>query len=104
MRDALVDELRFALAEADARLDEAWATGTGLAEALERTRRLSEQLGRSPLIEDAKIVLARRCGCTPNEAYQRLVDISQRSNRKLREAARDLVAAANGVDPSRLSR
>jgi AmiR/NasT family two-component response regulator len=91
--DAELAELRDALATADAQLDEAWATGAGMEEALRRARRLSDQLGRSPLIEDAKVEIARRHGCTPSEAYRRLVDISQRSNRKLRDAARELVVA-----------
>ncbi len=102
MTDRHTDQLRDALAEADAQLDAAWLAGVGIEEALERARRLSEQLGRSELIEEAKVELARRHGYSPGEAYRRLVDISQRSNRKLRDAARDVLAERAG-DLARLS-
>ena len=81
------------LAAADDQLDTAWLAGEGLDAALARAKRLSAALGRAPEIEDAKLALARERGTTPSEAYAQLVEISQRANRKLRDAARDIVAS-----------
>ncbi len=98
MIDERTARLRDELADADAKLDEAWATGSGLEEALDRVRRLSAELGRAPEIEDAKVAIARDRGCTPSEAYLHLVGISQRSNRKLRDAARELMQTWGGAE------
>jgi AmiR/NasT family two-component response regulator len=85
------DRISAQLAEADVQLDQAYISGSGVDEALERAKRLSAELGRAPEIEEAKLRLARRQGLTPSEAYMQLVQISQRENRKLRDAARDLL-------------
>ncbi|MGY1704830.1 GAF and ANTAR domain-containing protein [Geodermatophilus sp. SYSU D00697] len=45
------------------------------------------------VIEQAKGVLMERHGCTPDEAFERLVTKSQRKGRKLRLVAADLVAS-----------
>ena len=46
------------------------------------------------VIEQAKGVLVVRLGCTPEEAFEHLARQSQRSNRKLRELATEIVERA----------
>lgn len=80
-----------ALEDADARLDGAWRAGAGLDEALARAKQLSRDIGRDPVIEDAKVTLARVCECDPSTAFEVLRNISQRTNRKVSEIAREVV-------------
>jgi anti-anti-sigma factor len=81
-----------ALYEADERLDRAWRAGRGIEEALSDAKELSWRVGRDPAIEDAKLILARRYACDTATAFDLLKAASQRSNRKLREIARDIMA------------
>jgi GAF domain-containing protein len=57
---------------------------------------LQEALGSRAEIEQAKGILMRERHCTADEAFDLLVDLSQRSNRKLREVARALVEQTVG--------
>jgi hypothetical protein len=57
----------------------------------ERVRALGGLVGRSPEIEDAKEILAHQHGITPHEAWALLRRISQRTNRKLRLVAHEIV-------------
>lgn len=57
---------------------------------------LSEAIESRATIEQAKGILMAGRRCTPDEAFQILVSLSQSSNRKLREVARALVAEAAG--------
>ena len=57
----------------------------------ERQKRLSGQLGRSPLIEDAKARLAAQYGISRADAFRLLTTLSNGSNRKLRDIAAELV-------------
>jgi hypothetical protein len=79
------------LLAADSALDRAWMGEGDVSEALSRARALSELVGREPLIEDAKVVIAQRMSCTPSAAFDLLVAISQAYNQKLRDIARALV-------------
>ena len=46
-----------------------------------------------PVIDQAKGILMRDRGCTAEEAFDLLVAASQRTNRKLRQIAEDVVAS-----------
>lgn len=63
--------------------------------AFEHARRLAEQLETAlasrAVIEQAKGVLMAGRGCSADEAFALLVELSQRSNRKLRDVAQGLV-------------
>lgn len=88
------DEMTAALASADRALDHAWITGRGIDAALSLAKQLSEQIGRDPAIEDAKLLIANAQRCTPTEAFLRLVTASQSHNTKVAELARELVIAS----------
>ena len=64
------------------------------------TRALAEQMENAmrsrAVIEQAKGVLMGRHGCSSDQAFDRLVTLSQNSNRKLREVAEEIVEAAAG--------
>ena len=55
---------------------------------------MREAIDSRATIEQAKGVLIAQRQCTPDEAFQLLVSASQRSNRKLRDIAQDVVAGA----------
>jgi GAF domain-containing protein len=61
----------------------------------DNSRQLVQQLAQAletrPVIDQAKGILMRDRSCTPAEAFDLLVAASQRSNRKLRDVARDVV-------------
>lgn len=57
-----------------------------------RLERLSLAMGRSPLIEQAKGLLAERYGISRGEAFELLASISSHSNRKLHTVAEHVVA------------
>lgn len=57
-------------------------------------RQLQEAMPARAVIEQAKGVLMGQRRCTADEAFQLLVDLSQRSNRKLRDVAKALVDEA----------
>lgn len=54
-------------------------------------RQLATALENRPVIDQAKGILMRDRGCTADEAFDLLVAASQRSNRKLRLIAQDVV-------------
>ena len=56
-----------------------------------RLERLSRNVGRSPVIEEAKTLLAEEYGITRGEAFELLTRLSSHSNRKLRDVAEQLV-------------
>lgn len=68
----------------------------------ESTRSLAEQLQAAmdsrAVIEQAKGVLMGQQHCTPDKAFDRLVALSQQSNRKLRDVARALVDSVRNDD------
>ena len=72
---------------ADKQLDEAWRTGTGIDQALQTAKAASRAIGRDPHIEDAKLLIARRTGCSPSEAFAKLKIMSQHGHRKIRDVA-----------------
>ncbi len=55
---------------------------------------MREAISSRAVIEQAKGVLVAQRRCTPDEAFQLLVSASQRSNRKLRDIAQEIVAGA----------
>ena len=56
-----------------------------------RLERLAGQMGRSPVIEQAKARLVEQYCISPGEAFDLLVLLSNNSNRKLRDVAAQLV-------------
>ena len=84
-----------ALERADQRLDVAWIDGGDVQRALAVAKRLSIQVGRDPVIEDAKVLMAEANRCTPSEAFAFMVKISQRTNTKLALVAHRIVASLN---------
>jgi hypothetical protein len=54
-------------------------------------RQLAQALESRPVIDQAKGILMRDRGCTASEAFDLLVAASQRTNRKLRVIAQDVV-------------
>jgi len=54
-------------------------------------RQLAQALESRPVIDQAKGILMRDRGCTASEAFDMLVAASQRTNRKLRTIAQDVV-------------
>jgi hypothetical protein len=54
-------------------------------------QQLAQALDTRPVIDQAKGILMRDRSCTAEEAFDLLVSASQRSNRKLRDIARDVV-------------
>ena len=96
-----MDYLESMMLAADQALDRAWTTGHDLTQALERAKRLSVALGREPLIEEAKLLIADAQGCRPSEAFLRLVAASQLQNCKLAQLARELVATAEAISERR---
>jgi AmiR/NasT family two-component response regulator len=90
------DPLKRAVNAADDELDRAWMSGADVESHLLRAKALSEAIGRDPVIEEAKVVLARKQNCTPSEAFATLREISQRTNRKLRDVAHEILEASGG--------
>jgi hypothetical protein len=66
-------------------------TGRGTDVDRYRMHPLSRAVGRDPVIEDAKQVLADRHAITSGQAFELLRHISQHKNRKLRDVARAVV-------------
>jgi GAF domain-containing protein len=73
-----------------------------VAAAFFRHRNLAEQLAEAmrsrAVIEQAKGVLTAVHRCTADESFERLVAMSQKSHRKLRDVATDVVGTASGGD------
>jgi len=66
------------------------------AEAYWEAKEVADQLGEAmksrAVIEQAKSILMAAQGCTPDQAFDLLVKASQRSNRKLRDLAQEIVS------------
>jgi two-component system, response regulator / RNA-binding antiterminator len=71
---------------------------------IEETAHLRAALASRPVIDQAKGILIATHGCSPEDAFDMLCAASQRSNRKLRDIARDVVRSAQEVRGSRASR
>ena len=80
---------------ADRALDRAWRGGVGVAKAAAHAHELSEPLRCDPAMEDAKVIVSDHHACSPDEALSRLVFVSQYTNRRLQEIAREVVASAS---------
>lgn len=63
-------------------------------------RQLSAALETRPIIDQAKGIVMRDRGCTADEAFDLLVAASQRSNRKLRLVAQDVVDSVTQSSPA----
>ena len=61
---------------------------------------MREAIDSRATIEQAKGVLVAQRRCTPDEAFELLVSASQRSNRKLREIAQEIVRGASEAGSS----
>jgi hypothetical protein len=81
---------RAALETATAAIDQ---PGRGSAVMPARLERLSRAMGRSPVIEQAKGVLVAQYGISRGEAFELLTELSNRSNRKLRDVADQVVTS-----------
>ncbi|MER5767893.1 ANTAR domain-containing protein [Streptomyces sp. NPDC001985] len=60
---------------------------------------LRRALSSHPVIDMARGVVMATASCTPEQAWQVLVTVSQHSNPKLREVARHLVESTHGPPP-----
>lgn len=60
---------------------------------------LRQALASHPVIDMARGIVMATAACTPEQAWQLLVDVSQHSNVKLREVARHIVDSVNGPPP-----
>ncbi|MFD6959298.1 ANTAR domain-containing response regulator [Streptomyces venezuelae] len=70
------------------------------AEALRRENaQLQQALTSRPVIDQARGVLMAAGGCSAEQAWEVLVEISQRSNTKLRQVAEMVVAGTSGERP-----
>lgn len=70
---------------------------TRLGDCQEELDQLRDALASRPVIDQAKGVLVAQTGCTPEEAFERLRQASQRENRKLRDVARRVVESAQST-------
>jgi len=72
------------------------AVAVANAQAYWEAKDVADQLGEAmksrAVIEQAKGILMAAQGCTPDDAFAMLVKASQRSNRKLRDLAQDIVS------------
>ncbi|WP_405810187.1 ANTAR domain-containing protein [Streptomyces sp. NBC_00210] len=62
---------------------------------------LRRALRTHPVIDMARGVIMATASCTPDQAWQVLVQVSQRTNIKLREIAQGIVDSIDGSPPSR---
>ncbi len=98
------------LLSADRSMDRAWRSGIGVGQAATRAKELGDLLRRNALIDDAKEIISDRHNCSPEEALVRLVFVSERSHRSVRDLACEVVASAAAerqgltVHPPRLYR
>jgi AmiR/NasT family two-component response regulator len=86
--------------DADRHLDQAWLAGGDVEAALALAKRISSDIGRDPMIEDAKVLLARTNGCTPSQAFELLVKISQTTNQKVSAISHRIVSELDGSSES----
>jgi hypothetical protein len=82
------------LLAADRVLDEAWRGGVGVAKAVALAKELSEIILREVVIEDAKQIISAHHDCDAAEAFARIVFVSHRTNRSIRDLACLVVASA----------
>ncbi|MGW6459933.1 ANTAR domain-containing protein [Streptomyces sp. NPDC055078] len=75
------------------------ATGTEADALREEVAGLREALASHPVIDMARGMVMATASCTPEEAWQVLVSVSQHSNVKLREVARHIVNSTHGPPP-----
>ena len=75
------------------------AQRTGHPVMVARLGRLSAAVGRNPVIEDAKGILAAQYGMTRGEAFEVLRQFSSRSNRKLHDVAAEVKRHADAPAP-----
>ncbi|WP_326758905.1 ANTAR domain-containing protein [Streptomyces phaeochromogenes] len=72
-------------------------------ESVELWRREAQQLRRAmesrPTIDMARGILMTACSCSPDDAWELLVAVSQNSNTKLREVAEAVVATTTRQEP-----
>lgn len=82
-------------------LDDDAALAAG--ESAELWRREAQQLRRAmesrPTIDMARGILMTACSCSPDDAWELLVAVSQNSNTKLREVAEAVVATTTRQEP-----
>lgn len=60
---------------------------------------LRRALASRPTIDMARGIVMATAACTPEDAWRMLVQVSQRSNTKLRDVARHIVESAHGPKP-----
>jgi AmiR/NasT family two-component response regulator len=82
------------LLAADRAMDQAWRGGVGVAKAVTQAQELTEALRRDRVMEDAKAIVSDRHCCSPDESFARIVFVSQRTNRRVRDIAGEVIAAA----------
>lgn len=70
--------------------------GAELGQALEQVRQLEQAMASHAVIDQARGVLIALTRCSPEEAWDVLVNVSQHSNTKLRAVAGALVTHAQG--------
>jgi AmiR/NasT family two-component response regulator len=98
------------LLSADRAMDRDWRSGVGVAKAATHAKQLSDLLRQNDLIDDAKEIISDRQSCNPDEAFVRLVFVSEHTKRGVRELAREVVASVAAerqvlpVHPPRLYR
>jgi AmiR/NasT family two-component response regulator len=85
------DTTRLIMFAADQVLDDAWEAQFGVSAALAVAKGLSAEVGREPLIEDAKLLIAGERNCSPSEAFDLLASVSKRHNIKVAAIARRLM-------------
>src|SRR5436309_3390924 len=78
------------LLASDRALDRAWRGGVGVARDVARAKEFSEMLLPEVVIEDAKQIISARHNCDPAEAFARIVFVSHRTNRSIRDLAREV--------------
>ncbi|MET7617845.1 ANTAR domain-containing protein [Streptomyces sp. NPDC005408] len=67
----------------------------------EEVEGLRRALRTHPVIDMARGIIMATASCTPNEAWQVLVHVSQHTNVKLRDIAQRIVDAVGGPPPPR---
>jgi AmiR/NasT family two-component response regulator len=86
---------------ADRVLDQAWRGRVGVAKAVARATQLSDFLRRDAVVEGANAIISERHKCSLEEAFARLVFVSQHTKRSVQELA-DEVVASGTADPLEL--
>ncbi|MEU5401365.1 ANTAR domain-containing protein [Streptomyces sp. NPDC005963] len=71
----------------------------GVEELRDELAGLRKALASHPVIDMARGIVMATMSCTPDDAWQILVRVSQHSNTKLREVARHIVEGTHGPPP-----